>query len=266
MIPYSYHVHTDFSCDCRVPMATMCRAALDAGLAEVGFADHFDTHPKDPCFGYLRLDAWWESLRRCRDEFGPMGLAVKAGIEIGEPHHARAAVDTLLAQYEWDFVLGSLHWVGNESLYDGDYFRRHTPEEVYRTYFGELATMCETGQFDILAHADIVKYVSYEAYGGYDSRRWESEMRPALALCAARGIAIEVNAGTLRRRIKELTPTRLPLTWYREAGGEHVTYGSDAHHTEHIAIGAADALTEIRAAGFTRLAAYTRRKPSWAAI
>ncbi len=266
MMPYSYHVHTSFSCDCDVPMEAMCQAALKAGLAEIGFADHFDLHPQDPCVGYFLPDAWWESFRRCQDKFGPLGLTLKAGIEIGEPHIYRSQTEDMLGRYEWDFVLGSLHWVGDETVFDDDYFRRTPPEEVYPAYFNELEMMCRVGQFDILAHADIVKYRSAEVYGGYDPRRWAPFIRAALAACVGRGIAIEVNAGTMRRKIKEPTPTRIPLTWYRELGGERVTYGSDAHLTRYIDIGADRALEEIRAAGFNRLTGFTRRQASWVEI
>jgi histidinol-phosphatase (PHP family) len=266
MMPYSYHVHTNFSCDCDVPMEAMCDAALKAGLAEVGFSDHFDVHPKDPCAGYFRPEAWWETFRRCRDEFGPLGLALKAGIEIGESHIYRTQAEDMMARYEWDFVLGSLHWTGDESLYDEDYFRRTPKETVYTAYFEELVEMCQVGQFDILAHADIVKYLSSEVYGGYDPHEWEPLIRAVWSVCVARGIAIEMNAGTLRRRIKEPSPTRVPLGWYRELGGEYVTYGSDAHFTKYIDIGADHVLEEIRAAGFNRLTKYAKRQPSWVAI
>lgn len=266
MIPYTYHVHTEFSCDCDVAMATMCRAALRVGLTEIGLADHFDLHPKDRCAGYLRPDAWWESFRRCRDEFGPQGLTLKAGIEIGEPHLSCAETEAILARYEWDFVLGALHWVGGESLYDVDYFRRTPKDKILTDYFEELAVMCEVGRFDILAHADIVKYLSSEVYGGYGPCEWESLIRTALAICIERGIAIEVNAGTMRRSIKEPTPTGVPLTWYRELGGKYVTYGSDAHHTKYIDIGIDRVLADIQAAGFTRLTRYTKRQASWVEV
>jgi len=37
-----YHIHTDISADCKVPVRLMAQAARDAGLKEVGFSEHID--------------------------------------------------------------------------------------------------------------------------------------------------------------------------------------------------------------------------------
>lgn len=266
MLPYTYHIHTSFSCDCDSSMEEMCQTALKAGVAEIGFSDHFDLHAGDPCRGYLRPDAWWQAFRHCREVFEPQGLTLKAGVEVGEPHIFRAEVDDLLERYEWDFVLGSLHWVGADTIFDRDFFHRHPPQEVYRLYFEEIATMCQVGQFDILAHLDVVKRIGYEAYGCYDVREWEAYVRPVLEYCADRGIALEVNTATLRRSVKETTPTRSVLCWYREMGGQYMTIGSDAHHPRDVVAGLDKAIEEVRSAGFTQLTRFTGRRASWVEI
>ena len=47
-IPYSYHNHTHYSHDSKTTIRELAQAALDAGLTELGIADHFDVHPLLP--------------------------------------------------------------------------------------------------------------------------------------------------------------------------------------------------------------------------
>ncbi len=101
MIPIDYHMHPNYSCDSETLMARMCRAAITAGIQEIGFSEHFDSHPDDECTDYLDLEAWWLDLERCREEFSGI-LRIKAGLEISEPHSYSEAVNQLLDAHPWD--------------------------------------------------------------------------------------------------------------------------------------------------------------------
>ena len=199
-------------------MIEVCQAALEIGLPEIGFTDHMDLIPDDPCFGYLQLDRWWESLEACRAKFGET-LTIKAGIELGEPHRYKSEYEALLAEYPWDYALGSLHWVGEICVFHEEYFSR--PEDTaYRDYFTELGRLVQEGPFDVLSHTDVVKRYGYNIYGDYNPSRYESEIRQVLRTCVKRGIVIEINTSTLRWSVGETSPTRPILDWYREEGGE----------------------------------------------
>ena len=47
-IPIDYHMHSSYSCDSEAPMADMCRAAVSAGIDEIGFSEHFDSQSSKP--------------------------------------------------------------------------------------------------------------------------------------------------------------------------------------------------------------------------
>jgi len=53
------------------------------------------------------------------------------------------------------------------------------------------------------------------------------------------------------------------LRWYRELGGEILTFGSDAHRPEDIASNFDVALEMARTVGFTHLARFEQRRVSW---
>jgi len=121
LIPHDYHMHSTFSCDCQAPMADMCQAAVTLGIPEIGFTEHFDHHTRDECKDYFKLEPWAADLARCQRQFGSR-LTVRAGIELGEPHLFAAEARAILARYPFDYALCSLHWVGDDSVFDLHYF------------------------------------------------------------------------------------------------------------------------------------------------
>ena len=265
-IPYSYHNHTHYSHDSKTTIRELAQAALDAGLTELGIADHFDVHPLYTHRYYFRPDEWWAEFSTRRAEFADKGLSLKAGIEVGEPHRFRSERNGILERYEWDFVVGSLHWVGDERIFDKEYFRQRSPEEAYRLYFQEAEGMVRAGGFDILAHLDICKRVGTQVYGQYDVREWEALVRPVLAACIEQGTALEINTSGLRRNEAQTSPTEIVVQWYHEMGGERLTIGADAHRSHDVAGGLDTAMAYARRAGFTRLTTFTKREVGWVSI
>src|SRR5262245_60125653 len=92
-VPFDYHMHSANSCDCKVPMADMCREAIRKGILEIAFTEHFDLQPGDICTGHYDPDAFFRDIEACRAEFGPQGLVILAGVEVGEMHLYRAQVE-----------------------------------------------------------------------------------------------------------------------------------------------------------------------------
>jgi histidinol-phosphatase (PHP family) len=259
--PPDLHIHSNFSCDCHASLAEMCQAAVAKGLSAIGFTEHFDLLPADPCYDFLDLPGWWREIESCREQFADQ-LTIYAGIELGEPHRFISDMREVLDSFPWDFALGSLHWVGDELIFGTEYFRRE-PDQAYREYFEELGQMASVADFDILAHMDVVKRFGLDVYGEYDVLRYEKEVRAVLKVIAKRGIALEVNTSQLRRRIGETSPARPVIDWFREEGGQWITFGSDAHEPDHVGMGLDLALVDIVAGGFPGIAHFQARQPSY---
>ncbi len=264
IVPHDYHVHTDFSCDCQASMSEMCRAAIERGIAEIGFSEHFDLNPEDPCHGFFEPGRWWDELEGCRHTFGSE-LAIRAGIELGEPHLYPGEMQELLDEYPWDYSLGSLHWVEGWLIFDRNYFRQ-AGVDPYRSYFRELARMAREAEFDILAHMDIVKRYGARYFGPLDPADYEAEIREVLRTCAARNIALEINTSTRRRGFEQASPSEAILRWFAEEGGRWITLASDAHFPEHLGYELDSALATVRSAGFDHLARFMKRSPEPAPV
>jgi hypothetical protein len=95
-------MHSNFSSDSDAGMRAMCESAIQKGIPEIGFSEHFDLYPQDQSLFY-RPEDWWQEVERIRKHFEGR-LVLRAGVEIGEPHRFPDEVNSLLNRYPYDFV------------------------------------------------------------------------------------------------------------------------------------------------------------------
>ena len=257
-IPLDYHIHSTFSPDSPATPEELCRRAIELGLPEIGFSEHWDVGPYEDVTRFLQPEAWWEELQYLRDLFAGQ-LILRAGIEIAEPHLYPQDTTAIVSQLPFDYVLGSVHFVGEHMMFDEKYFVQHTADEIYSAYFAELQKMVRVADIDIVAHFDIPARTAKPIFG-YDPCRYEQAIRTILGLVVERGLALDVNVSGLRKPARNIMPDPLILCWYHEMGGERVTLGSDAHRVEHLGLNLDQAVEAIQAAGFTHVTQYGRRQ------
>jgi histidinol-phosphatase (PHP family) len=257
-----YHVHTAFSQDSNAAMQAQCEAAIARGIKEIAFTEHEDYNPRDPTSFYLDHAGYWRELERCRALFAEK-LVVRAGIEISEPHRYPTLTANILSKHPWDFVLGSLHWLSPAvNTYLPEFFE-HLGDwrESMRLYFIEAVALAKNGDFDVLAHIDYpVRYNMAHYDDQYDIRDYEPLVREILKAVIARGKGIEINLSATRMG-RNPNPAPVVIGWFRELGGVNLTIGTDSHAPQHTGLGVDAALDIARAAGFTHIATYARRKP-----
>jgi len=246
-------------------MAAACEAAIACGLSEIVFADHLDFSP-DESRGYFRPAAYLAETERCRAVYGDR-LVIRAGVEVGEPHIFVRETTAVLAMGDFDFVLGSAHYAdGMQAAWEASFFEQPL-RQAYEAYFRQVVRLAAEGDFDVLGHLDLVKRDAREFGKDYDGPEPYAEMiRTALRSLVERGKGIEINTSPLRRGQPEPCPSLQVLRWYRELGGEILTFGSDAHRPEDIASDFDVALEMARVAGFTRLATFEKRRVLWLEI
>jgi histidinol-phosphatase (PHP family) len=260
MIPFDYHVHTRFSGDNPSEMEPMCRAAVDKGIPELCFTEHFDLNPNEPRSGTFPLEEWLADLERCRVLFRGR-LVIRTGLELGEPHARPDLVAALVSRHPFDLLIGSVHWVNDELVFEDSFFDRPI-EEAFGSYFREAERMARAGGFQVLGHLDVVARTGYEVYGRYDPLSFEDEIRGILGACIRGGIVPEINSGAVSRRLGRLMPGIETLRWYVEMGGDRVVLGSDAHRPEQLGLNLEDALEAAKAVGIKYLVRFEGQRAS----
>lgn len=212
------------------------RAAADErGIAELGVSEHvyrfrqaLDVwqHPFWRENAVDDLDAYCEFVR---------GQGLRVGVEADFVPGREDRMASLLDARDWDYVIGSVHFVGDEAVDHPDWDVWSTsfqsPEKVWRRYFEMLGEAARSGLFDILAHPDLVKV------WGAERPRPDGDLRRFYELAiegiVEGGVAIEVSTAGLRKPIGERYPAPAFLALCLDAGCP-VALSSDAHVPEHL--------------------------------
>jgi len=265
MLPPDSHVHSEWSWDAPAgSMERTCARAVAIGLPAVAFTEHADyttwtvlasgpdadehltalatpegllTPPE------LVLDGYLECIQRCRDRFPD--LRILSGVELGEPHWHAAAATALLRAGQFDRVLGSLHCLpcGQQFSEMPNLYQQRPAAEVVRDYLAEIPRLIEgSAAFPVLAHIDYpLRY--WPAGGGpFNPRAFQEDFRHALRVLAHSGRILEINTrGPLHPQIAR---------WWRDEGGQAITFGSDAHDPDVLARRFRDAAAMAEACGF----------------
>jgi len=257
-----YHVHTRFSCDSETLMSAACEAAITQGIAEVAFTDHLDFGPADPP-GYFRPLEYLAAIEQCRARYADR-LTIRAGIEAGEPHLFPSETQAILSVGPFDYVIGSAHYAdGMQPAWKRPFFEQPM-RRACEAYFQQVVRLAADGEFDILGHLDLIKRDARKYHLPYDGPGPYADLiRTALRSLVERGKGLEINTSPLRRGQPEPCPSLEILQWYRELGGEILTFGSDAHTARDIGADFDVALAIAQAAGFDRLATFECRQIRW---
>ncbi|MFC7534370.1 PHP domain-containing protein [Actinoplanes sp. GCM10030250] len=265
-LPPDSHVHSEWSWDAiHGSMERTCERALAIGLPAIAFTEHLD-HSSwrialDGPYADERITAlsgpdaiftpppfdvagYFAAIERCRSRFP--GLLILSGLEMGQPHLNAETFAEILAAGPFDRVLGSLHCLPDGGAFAEPWhlYPHRDAKELIREYLAEVIRLVEaTDSFAALAHIDYpVRFWPAEREGRFDPAVFEEEFRAALRATASAGRALEIN-------------TRLPLHatilgWWREEGGETVSFGSDAHVPEAVGHGFREAAAMAEGYGF----------------
>jgi len=240
-------------------------AASERGIEELGVAEHIHRFVQ-------ALDTWrhpWYThwARDDVDEYCDFvrGSGLKLGIEADFLPGREDQVANLLDERDWDYVLGSLHFLrddlvdvhGESDWEPWDIWRSADPEKVWRRYFETLGEAARSGLFDVLAHPDLVKVwgESVPAPGG-DPRRFYERAMDGIA---ESDVAIEVSTAGLRKPVGEIYPAAPFLELCLEAG-RPVALSSDAHLPDQIGYRYERAVEWLRGLGVEEIAVFERRE------
>ncbi len=258
MIPLDYHLHTIFSEDAVDTLETMCRSAIKVGIPEIGFSEHWDVGPYEDNPRFFQPEVWFEELKRLRSFFSGK-LVIRAGIEVAEPHLYPHETAEILTHAPFDYVFGSVHFVGPNFVFNEANFKTRPADIVYGEYFSEVEKMLQDADIDIVAHLDVPARTGIPIFG-YEPGRYETQIRRILQQIINRNLALEVNAGGLRKASQNLMPDPHILKWYAAMGGKRLTIGSDAHAADQVGLHLETVMEAIRAAGFTQLTQFEGRQ------
>jgi histidinol-phosphatase (PHP family) len=186
---------------------------------------------------------------------------LRLGIEADYVRGTEDRMAGLLDSHEWDYVLGSVHFLGEFAVdFDDetDIWRHETTaERVWKRYFDAIAESALTGIFDVITHPDLVKIWGPTRPRPAKDPRFYYE--PAIEAMLDAGVAMEVSTAGLRKPVGEIYPARAMLEMAVDAGIP-IALSSDAHHPEHLAHGYEEAVKLLSDCGVNEIAVFDQRE------
>lgn len=255
---FDYHLHTQVSFDGVGTAKEMANAASNAGLREICFTDHYDYH-SDPTKEAKLFTM--DSYSMAYDSLAVPGLSIRRGVEFGLTTWNAPQLEELLKMRNFDFVIGSVHFVDGYDPYEAAYWKDISAEDAFRKYLlGILDCVKVHHNFDVLGHLTYVcKSAHNPTHGPVPFKDYIDITDEIMKILVSKNIGMEINTSGVDR-----TGTFLPsadhLRRFKELGGEIVTVGSDAHDASRMGQYVPEALTILKEI-FGYVCTFESRKP-----
>lgn len=187
-------------------------------------------------------------------------ITIKMGMEFGIQTHTISQYEKLFSQYPFDFIILSVHQVGDKEFWTQDFQDGLTQQEYNRRYYEELLALVQRyHNYSVLGHLDLI--ARYDKAGYYPFEKIRPIITEILKTVIADGKGIEVNTSSKRYGVQDLTPSRDILRLYKELGGTIVMIGSDSHKKEHLGTNIQETKQELIKLGYEQYCTYERMRP-----
>jgi histidinol-phosphatase (PHP family) len=248
-------------------MDDMVRSAVERGLTEIGFADHFPYPP-----GFV------EPVPDCvipRDDF-PLYVAdvkrlaetnverivIRFGAEVDYIEGRMDEQASACGRYDFDYILGSVHLIHDFMIdYSIESLRAKLRElggveGLWPKYWDALEGMIVSGLPQIIGHFDIPKKFMEPPDESIHGER----VADLLGRMRDKGMALEINtSGWDRARDKRPYPSEWIVKLAKDLGVT-ITLGSDAHRPREVARHFGPTTEWLRSLGFKRVASFRERR------
>ncbi|MBC8102243.1 MAG: histidinol-phosphatase [Cytophagales bacterium] len=236
---FDYHSHHYRCGHAAGQMVDYLESAIARGMTEFGVSDHGPAYflPGDHPLPGTQMAG--SELSRyvdealCHQEDYADRIAVKVGLEADFIEGQEAVLGRVLEAHPFDYVLGSVHYVGNASVFSRARWQTERAEDTYAEYYRLVQLAAASGLFDSLSHLTVI-----EAYGPPVGDDLVTRLyAPVARAVAASGCTVEINTSGYRKMGgDEPFPNRRML---REliACGVPLTFGADSHRPDEVGFG-----------------------------
>jgi histidinol-phosphatase (PHP family) len=251
------HIHTKLCKHAEGDVFDYVESAINQGINEIAFTDHIPL-PNDFDLAHrMHLDEFETYARwvlKAKEKYPE--IKIRYGIEADFYEGFERFTEKFLDQYDFDIVIMSVHFIRHwpEGNWVFDYhFPEKSKEEIYKDYLSTVIRGVQTGLFDILGHADMIK-----SSGDSLINIVPDEVDILFEAIKKADMSIEINTSGYRKKVDEPYPGLdwLPLIKNKPIS---VTIGSDAHHPKQVGLKFKSVYQKFRDVGINKLVFYDKR-------
>lgn len=267
-LPPDLHIHTAFSRHAKGTMEETVLAAIDKGLTEIGFADHFPypdgyeepapdcVIPDEETFGMYVSEV--ERLQRTYRD----AIAIRLGVEIDYLPEYTDDIRNRLKRHRFDYAIGSIHILDGVVVdYREEVLASHLKqlggvEGLWERYWRAFEHFLSLDLFQVVGHLDLPR--KFGIAGNPDGSA-ETTGR-VLNLIRRKGLALEVNTGGIDRASdRDVYPSRAILKRAIEQDID-IAFGSDAHRPVEVGRYFTKTAADLCALGCTRVVSFRKTR------
>lgn len=254
---FDYHLHSEISFDSQCPPENIVGAAEEMGLKEICFTDHYDFNDvfreKRDLFTIEQYVAAYAEL--CSDK-----VKIRRGVEFGLTTWNQKELKELLRLYDFDFVIGSVHYAGGCDPYFEEFWANNSADKAFEKYLLQTLECVKVHQdFDVLGHLNYVcKSMHNPTRKPFYYKDYSDICDEILKVLAQNGKGIEINTSGVDQ-VGDFLPSLDFIKRFRLLGGEIITVGSDSHDSSRVGQHIAGAL-EIAKEVFGHVCTFEKRK------
>lgn len=255
---FDFHLHSKVSYDSTAEPSEIISAAKVRGLKEICFTDHYDFNSNPEKGADLFTP---DEYSKAYDNLTDDALKIRRGVEFGLTEWNQPQLEELLNTRNFDFVIGSVHYVGGNDPYSKEYWEGLTQARAFERYLEAVYGCVKVHEnFDVLGHLTYVcKSEHNPNHAPLQFSEYSDITDEIMKILVSRGIGMEINTSGVDK-IGEFLPQKEFLQRFKELGGETVTVGSDAHDGSRVGQYCPQAL-EILKDIFGYVCTFKERKP-----
>jgi histidinol-phosphatase (PHP family) len=249
-----YHIHTTFS-DGKAKPEEYISSALEKGLNEIGFSDHFSLSKKEQDWDMNPMDVppyiqYIDNLKN-----NASGLIIRTGLEIDYIPGMEKEISEYLNGIDLDYRIGSVHYLGEKTVDNSpEFYEGKNIDFLFESYFDKVIAASYSGLFDIIAHCDLIRIYGYKP--SIDPEPLYRKLARAMSIS---NVALEINTNGRTRPVAEFYPDPRYLNIFRQENVA-ICVNSDAHMPSRVAQYFNEAYDLIKNAGFDEMVQFEKRK------
>lgn len=251
------HNHTTLCNHAEGSIEQYIEKAIQSKIKYFGFADHAPMN-FDPKYrmSFQEMQSYEKAILKAKEKYQD-----KINILLGyEVDYLENHIDERVLNADVDYLIGSVHfldgWGFDNPEFIGDYETKNI-DEIWRLYFKKIEQMAQTNFFDIVGHFDLIKVFKFMPKTDIKELAYN-----ALKAIKAADMALEINMAGYRKPIAEAYPSLDILTLAYQLNID-ITFASDAHKPEQIAMFSKEVVALAKQVGYTQCVIFHKRKKEY---
>ena len=184
----NYHTHTTRCYHASGKDEEYVKAAIKAGIKELGFSDHTPWHYDSSFKATMRmpesqLDDYIESIRYLKEKYKDQ-ISILIGLECEYFERYMPWLEKMLEDKKIDYIILGNHYYQTDELHQ--YFGSPVNEYYLKAYIDHCIKAIDTGLYSYIAHPDLVYYDK-------DSKLYQEEMSRLCAYAKEKDMPLEFN-------------------------------------------------------------------------